>query len=284
MTAEQYDGLKASIVERGVLSPIVVSAGPACKGEIGDGHHRKRACEELMIDCPQELRGFETEAEFRIFQIVTNLERRELTKVQRAEMAMALEPWERKQAAERKSAHGGTAPGRPSNTAAQMGTSVVVPEWRSRTRQVVAAAVGLKPSTYQRISDVLKSDEEDLKDALRAEEITPSAAQKALLQRKRLAAGDPLPLSQPAHMSAALQGQALRDRNKKRKEQADVLLHGVIALQGTVARFEIHGLMDEDDLHEVVTSDIAVARAKELTEVIQSLGRLRKKLNERMNP
>jgi ParB-like chromosome segregation protein Spo0J len=45
---EAYDALKADIAERGMLYAILVDE----TGAVLDGHHRKRAAEELGIDCP----------------------------------------------------------------------------------------------------------------------------------------------------------------------------------------------------------------------------------------
>ena len=134
LTPEEYEALKASIGARGVLVPAVVSAGPACEGEVGDGHHRIQACGELGIECPVERRPFASEAEFRLYQLDCNLQRRHLTVAQRIELGMAREPWERALAEKRMKAGKAQPSGSPTGG--------------GETREKVAAAVGLKPATY----------------------------------------------------------------------------------------------------------------------------------------
>src|SRR5712692_4271789 len=100
LPAPEYAALRNSIALHGVLVPIVVSAGPACRGEVADGHHRLRACEELGIECPREQRRFRSEPELCVFQLASNLARRQLTVAQRIRLGLELEPWERKLARE----------------------------------------------------------------------------------------------------------------------------------------------------------------------------------------
>jgi hypothetical protein len=56
---QQYDDLRDSIAENGVDIPKVVDQ----EGNTLDGFHRQRACDELGIFCPSEVRQFATEAE-----------------------------------------------------------------------------------------------------------------------------------------------------------------------------------------------------------------------------
>ena len=84
-----------------------------------------------------------SEAELRVYQFTTNLNRRQLTVAQRIEAGMALEPWERELAAERKAQAAGAPRGEKS-------LPVGLPGETGETRERVAAAVGLKPSTYER--------------------------------------------------------------------------------------------------------------------------------------
>lgn len=165
LTPEQYEALKASIGARGVLVPAVVSAGPACEGEVGDGHHRIQACGELGIECPVERRPFASEAEFRLYQLDCNLQRRHLSIAQRIELGMAREPWER-QLARARQAHGQTGPGRNASGSPT----------GSESRERTAAAVGLKPSTYERGAKVLREAPPELAEKLRQGETTVNRA------------------------------------------------------------------------------------------------------------
>ena len=73
---EEYDLLKASIADHGVEVPIIVDQ----EGNIIDGIHRQRACDELGINCPREVRHFETEAEKFELILRLNCRRRQLNR------------------------------------------------------------------------------------------------------------------------------------------------------------------------------------------------------------
>lgn len=80
LSESEYAELKADIAERGVMVPVEYDD----KGNILDGHHRKRACDELGIkDFPRIVRFGLSEAEKRQHVRKLNLARRHLTKEQR---------------------------------------------------------------------------------------------------------------------------------------------------------------------------------------------------------
>lgn len=75
LSAEDFAVLKADIASRGVLIPVEYDEG----GEILDGHHRVRACEELGITgWPRFVRKGLSEAEKRVHARQLNLARRHL--------------------------------------------------------------------------------------------------------------------------------------------------------------------------------------------------------------
>jgi N6-adenosine-specific RNA methylase IME4 len=78
--ADEFAALKADISERGVLIPVEYDED----GNILDGHHRVRACQELgLADWPRFIRKGLSEDEKRTHALVLNLTRRHLTKEQR---------------------------------------------------------------------------------------------------------------------------------------------------------------------------------------------------------
>jgi N6-adenosine-specific RNA methylase IME4/ParB-like chromosome segregation protein Spo0J len=156
---EAFSALTASIARHGVLLPPVVSAGPASPGEVADGNRRLAACRDLGIECPTERRPFASEAELRVFQLTANLHRRQLTVAQRIRLGLELEPWERKLAADRRAQAKGKRRGAKA-------LPVDRPEEKGETRARVAAAVGLKPSTYARGAKVLREGSPELVAAL----------------------------------------------------------------------------------------------------------------------
>ena len=187
----EFEALKASIRDHGQLEPVVVSAGPACAGEIGDGHHRQRACAELGIECERQPRRFATEVEFRLYQVETNVKRRQLTVGQRIQVARDLiEPLERELAAQRKRAHGGTAPGRRANTPGKATGSEAAGDSRDRT----AAAVGVSGRTYERGAKVLEEGSDRLRDQFLAGDVTVNSAFMRLKGEQRPEPPPPSPL------------------------------------------------------------------------------------------
>lgn len=147
--AELRARIKRSIEAAGVLQPAVVSAGPACKGEIADGILRLELCAELGLPCPLEQQPFESVLEFQLYRLAINLDRRQLTVAERIRLGSQLEPLERAWAAKRRA----QAKGRPRGEKA---LPVALPEEKGETRERVAAAVGLKPGTYSRGKRVLE--------------------------------------------------------------------------------------------------------------------------------
>ena len=82
---EEYEALKASIAERGVDIPIIVDE----VGKTVDGFHREKACDELGIFCPREVREFASEADKFELVLRANCRRRQLTGPQKRTLIAA---------------------------------------------------------------------------------------------------------------------------------------------------------------------------------------------------
>lgn len=82
MSEEEFEALKASIADRGVEVPIIVDQD----GNIVDGHHRKRACDELGINCLTEVRNFVNETEKLELALTLNCNRRQLNQKQKRKL------------------------------------------------------------------------------------------------------------------------------------------------------------------------------------------------------
>ena len=78
----EYETLKASIAARGVDVPILVDQNK----EIVDGKHRRRACDELGIDCPSIVQYVGSEIERLQLRLQLNCNRRHLNGKQKREM------------------------------------------------------------------------------------------------------------------------------------------------------------------------------------------------------
>lgn len=86
LTEEEYEALKASIAEHGLLSPITKDQN----GTVLDGNHRLRACRELGIQPRYELVVCETDDDRYVRALVMNLLRRHLTREQKSEKVSEL--------------------------------------------------------------------------------------------------------------------------------------------------------------------------------------------------
>jgi len=87
LTEEEFQALKADIAERGVQVPVEYDED----GNILDGHHRVKACQELGIkDWPRIVRVGLSEEEKIEHILSLNLNRRHLTKEQKKEIAREL--------------------------------------------------------------------------------------------------------------------------------------------------------------------------------------------------
>lgn len=83
LAPEQFEALKADIAKRGVKVPIELDA---VTGEVVDGYHRLKACEELGVkDIPTVERRFASEAERKEHALKLNLLRRHIDAVTWAE-------------------------------------------------------------------------------------------------------------------------------------------------------------------------------------------------------
>jgi ParB-like chromosome segregation protein Spo0J len=83
LSKSEYDELKADIADRGVMVPVEYDD----QGNILDGHHRKRACDELGIkDFPRVVRYGWTEKQKRQHVRKLNLARRHLSQKQKREV------------------------------------------------------------------------------------------------------------------------------------------------------------------------------------------------------
>lgn len=155
-SAEQRAALKQSIAAEGLLNSIVVSAGPACPGQVADGRAR----------------------DFRLYRLLTNLKRRQLAPAQLVRIGLALEPLEREQALARKAQAAGKRRG-------EKALPVALPEEKGETRELVARSVGLKPSSYARGAKVLREGSPALVADFEAGKETINGAHRRLRAEQR---------------------------------------------------------------------------------------------------
>jgi hypothetical protein len=86
MSDDEYDALKANVAARGVLQPVIVDEN----GEIIDGHHRAKVCDELGIEYPKHVLDGLDEDEKCEQALILNLGRRHLSTEQKRELVVKL--------------------------------------------------------------------------------------------------------------------------------------------------------------------------------------------------
>lgn len=85
LTPEEFESLKSSIAEKGVEVPIITDQDD----NIVEGFHRQRACDELRIFCPREVRHFASVAEKFELALRLNCRRRQLNRTQKRDLIAA---------------------------------------------------------------------------------------------------------------------------------------------------------------------------------------------------
>ena len=179
MSDDEFTELREDIRESGLREAVTLF-----DGKVLDGRHRARACQELGIEPATRVYEGGDPAEY---VISLNLRRRHLTVGQRATAALALLDYEREQAKERQREHGGTAPGRASNTGGQSPTSV-----REATKAAAKAGekLGVSRTSVERASRLAK-ERPDLLDKVKAGELSVTGATE-LMTGKSNRTGEPI--------------------------------------------------------------------------------------------
>src|SRR5699024_6980624 len=83
LTPEEYTALEASILEHGILSPVITDEN----GVILDGHHRSKIASEHNLSCPKQIVYGKTDTEKRTMALSLNLDRRHLNREQKRALA-----------------------------------------------------------------------------------------------------------------------------------------------------------------------------------------------------
>lgn len=204
-TAEERAELEASIKAHGCRDPLATWADPAGGVVLIDGHTRYEICERLGV-------GFRTASVQRLgdrdgvkaWIIRNQFARRNLTAVQRAELALKLKPLLEAKAAERERA--GKAPDPSAN----------LREGRAgRTDEQVAKEAGLSAGTIRKVEKVIDQAAPEVADMARRGEVSvDAAAQVAKLpkpEQKKLAEQGPKAVKEAA-----------KQQREKSKPQATV--------------------------------------------------------------
>ena len=183
LSADEYAELRAKIERQGFLSayPIIRSAGPARPGEIVDGFHRTKICAELGIEPVVALVPFESDEEFRLEQIDSNLTRRQLSRDQRIRLVLARSSLVATVVA---AAEARRRVGRPS---AELPANL--PEGgpsrtERETREQLGKLAGVSGRTFEKHVAVIDSGDEFLNAELAADRMSTDMAYRKLMEQR----------------------------------------------------------------------------------------------------
>jgi ParB-like chromosome segregation protein Spo0J len=85
LTKQEYDLLKQSIAQEGLYETIKINQS----GDVLDGHHRLKICQELGIEPRFEVKQFDDELQEELYVIDINLARRQLNDYRRGELILS---------------------------------------------------------------------------------------------------------------------------------------------------------------------------------------------------
>lgn len=147
LALDDFERLKASIVERGVKMPVVLDEN----GEILDGHNRVKIADSLGIEYPRMVESGLDEHEKRIFVAELNAARRQLTDAQKVALGKRIEPDIAARAEKRRRASQNNKAAEALRSGGHVSTTD-----HGKTRDEVARAVQLGSGrTYERGKQVL---------------------------------------------------------------------------------------------------------------------------------
>ena len=198
MDDETYAELRDDIAKHGLAESITLY-----EGKILDGVHRERACSETGTDARYEnYDGDDPQG----FVVRRNLLRRQLTILQRADLALKLLPQREKEAKVNKG-------GRPSSTK----PGVSRPSVSGKATARVAAEVGLSQATVRRAKQIKERDPDLWKD-VQAGEISIGTAQRKLQNKPPYAPGKDRPPRRTENWNGKTNPKRKRELQQKRRE------------------------------------------------------------------
>jgi len=165
---EEYNQLKSSIRTNGLYLPIIINQ----KGVLLDGHHRHRICNELNIQPKYKVKKFDSKTDEIIFVGECNLQRRQLTPLQRISLVAKLEPFYKEKAKERMDS------GKKSDP------TETLPE--GEVRNILGSKANVSGKQYEKGKKILSTNDEKLiSDVLSGEKTINKAYQEITKQEKK---------------------------------------------------------------------------------------------------
>jgi ParB-like chromosome segregation protein Spo0J len=208
LSNEEYDSLKKSISENGLYHPISINQD----GDLLDGHHRLRACQELSIPAQFAVKSFDSEMLEELYVIDSNLARRQLNTFQACELALKKKPLLARIAEEHMKA----------------GKTLSQYEERVHTDKELARSIGKSTGTFYKAEQMLQAEQEEGPDGYAAKQAEAARSGKISLSKaynrvKKLQARDQkkLELAQAAERLGKLLPEKVKLLNRDMREDGE---------------------------------------------------------------
>jgi N6-adenosine-specific RNA methylase IME4/ParB-like chromosome segregation protein Spo0J len=164
LTKAEYDLLKQSMSENGLYHPITVNQS----GDVLDGHHRLKACQELGIKPAFEIKQFDDQLQEEIFVIDTNVARRQLSAYRKGELLLSKKkPLLEERAKENMSNAG-------------KGVKSFTP--LERVNEELAKQLDMSHMQLHKIETIMENAPEDLKEKVRTEQTSINNAYQQVMR------------------------------------------------------------------------------------------------------
>ena len=174
---DEYKALEQSIIEKGeATEPIIVNRDNV----ILDGYTRYEICTKHGCFYKIDVRTFDSVFDEKIYVVESNILRRHLSTIQKAQLAIILEPLYIEKAKQRQLS-------KLTNVkeTLSLSSNELTPEFEGQARDQVAKAVGISPTTYHRAKTVLKKAPEKLKKQVETGEKSVSKAYKEIITAEK---------------------------------------------------------------------------------------------------
>lgn len=185
LTAEEYEGLEKSIIQDGCRDKIVT-----WHSYIIDGHNRYEICKKHNIAFEVlEKDDFEAEADVKLWMIYNQIGKRNLTNIQKAELAIQIEKIEQVMAKERQLANLKQYSDKQETleTSQSTDTPNLVERTRSSESLVKAAkSVGIGYETVRKTKHILEKAPEEVIDKVRKGDVSIDRAFSQIQRTERL--------------------------------------------------------------------------------------------------
>lgn len=182
LTNEEYKQLEKNIVENGFDKnfPIMI-----WNDFVVDGHNRYDICWKHKIDFVYGTLAYETKEEVMEWMLDIQLGRRNLSPIQRIAITEKYRPIYEKQAKENKSANGGD-----KKSESQNSSTPIEPRNKIDVRAKLAETAGVSTDTYSKGKKILDSNNEEIKNAVLAGEMSINAGYNKIREKQNVKAED----------------------------------------------------------------------------------------------